>query len=384
MEDELSIGVWSQVAGQRGMDLTIVRPLGVDEFNRYSDAIARYAEMTERSTYQLLQRNYGRLRSILEAYSNLSRVGGTLRNVDQRELGLTLADQLANWLASTRMYIESQRDFISRQFGESAELKLFDRARNRAFDSLAGYRFLYNLRDYAQHCGLPISSLNISGSENSDRRIIELQLSRSALLMARFNWNRHAKALIDQWPEQISLMPLVEEAMTGYRDIEYELLRILIRHCGESVDILREGIALAGEDTEGHPALVRSPPGLDGSLSWQPFPSLQGLEQVESALSLPDPLDNFRSIPPAAPGTLEQHQVEAKAMAVVSVLFEDDSHREFERIVNKIIQEDRSIVPLLSGMANLCKVMVFMLAQTLGSTPTDIRGLFSGHQSDRD
>jgi hypothetical protein len=383
MEEDLAIGIWSQAPGQHGMDATIVRHLDADEFARYSDAIARYAELTDRSAFQLLQRNYGRLQAVLETYSNLSRVTGSLRNVNQKELGLILADQLANWLASTRTYIESQRDFVSHQFGESAELRLFDEARHRAFDGLAGYRFLYNLRDYAQHCNLPVSSLNISGSEEEpDRRFIELRISRSALLMAHFNWNRHAKALIDQWPEQISLMPLVDEAMAGYRDIEDELLRIVIRHCGESIAVLREGIASASEGPAGYPALFRLPSGAMTSLSWQSFPLLEGLEQVARALRLPDPLDSFRASAPVAPGTPEQRQVEARAAAVISVLFEDDDHRKFERVVNRIIEQDQSVVPLISGMANLCKVMVVMLADALGSTPPAIRGLFSEERPD--
>jgi hypothetical protein len=105
------------------------------------------------------------------------------------------------------------------------------------------------------------------------------------------------------------------------------------------------------------------------------------LDQVEHALSLPDPLAEFRTSPPPAPGTPQQHEVEARAAAVISVLFEDDSHRELERVVNKILQEDGSAVPLVSGMANLCKVMVYMLADALGSTPVAIRGLFSQNRS---
>jgi hypothetical protein len=81
---------------------------------------------------------------------------------------------MTNWLASTRLYLESERDFILGQFGEdSEEFRRYGQITSQAFDSYPGYRFLYNLRDYAQHCGPPVSGMTVS-SDPSGQRIIDM------------------------------------------------------------------------------------------------------------------------------------------------------------------------------------------------------------------
>jgi hypothetical protein len=191
-------------------------------------------------------------------YTNLERVGGSFRKINQRNVALLFMGEMTNWLASTRLYLESERDFLLDQFGEkSDELGRYRRATSQAFASYPGYRFLYNLRDYAQHCGPPVSGMMIS-SDPTGKRVIEMYLSRSELLVARFDWSRHAKELLASWPEQISVMPLIEESMAGFRIIEDELLRILLTRCAKATTTMREGMARVAA-SEGHPAVFRLP-----------------------------------------------------------------------------------------------------------------------------
>src|SRR6266540_2281918 len=188
MSDSFALGVWKQEPGQKGFDVAATVSIPPEEFERYANAIATYQSVAERNTYQILTRNHLRLRSMLEMYTNIERIGGNFRAVNQRNLALLFMGEMTNWLASTRLYLVSERDFILRQFGdESDEVRRFDKATSQAFDAYVGYRFLYNLRDYAQHCGPPVSGIAISG-DSASRRKIEIYLSRSELLVAHFNW----------------------------------------------------------------------------------------------------------------------------------------------------------------------------------------------------
>jgi hypothetical protein len=214
MTGRTAIGSWTQSAGQEGFDIHVTSHLAEGEFDRYLEAIATYRSIVERNVYQLLVRVWERLRSMRAMYSNVERVGGSFRVIDNRTISGFFLGEVTSWLAATRLYVESERDSIARLFGEGSEQAArLSTVMSSVFDANEGYRFLYNLRDYSQHCGPPLGGLTVSASPDESRSI-ELYLSRSELLLARFGWSRHAKALLNQWDEKILLMPLIEQAMS--------------------------------------------------------------------------------------------------------------------------------------------------------------------------
>src|SRR5215207_1224631 len=146
MSDRFALGVWRQERGQKGFDIEPSITISADEFQGYIDAISTYRSLSERNTYQILNRNHLRLASMLKMYTNLERVGGSFRKINQRNVALLFMGEMTNWLASTRLYLESERDFLLDQFGENSdELRRYRRVTSQAFDSYPGYRFLYNL-----------------------------------------------------------------------------------------------------------------------------------------------------------------------------------------------------------------------------------------------
>lgn len=66
---------------------------------------------------------------------------------------------IKNYLASYKSYIDGMETLISRSFSNEIYEK-FKKFQNKTFDENFNYRFIYNLRNYAQHCGSPISSIS--------------------------------------------------------------------------------------------------------------------------------------------------------------------------------------------------------------------------------
>lgn len=95
------------------MDIHAKIAISIDEFRAYVDAVGAYRAIVERPAYELLHRNWYRLTSMRDMYENLERVSGQFRLVEKRSLVVGLMGELANWLAATRLYLESQRDMIS-------------------------------------------------------------------------------------------------------------------------------------------------------------------------------------------------------------------------------------------------------------------------------
>jgi hypothetical protein len=348
VNQEYALGVWRQQPAQKGFDVEVGAGITEQEFEAYVDAVSRYRSLTERNTYQVLQRNYIRLASMLEMYTNLEKIGGTFRTVDKRSVSVLFMGEMTNWLASTRLYLESERDFIVRQFGEgSDELRGFKGATSRAAKTYLGYRFLYDLRDYAQHCGPPVSGMNVS-RDSAGNRLVEMYLDRSELLTARFKWNSYAKKLLATWPERISIMPLVEEAMKGFRLIEDEVLRILIRRCGAAVAKMREGIARIG-GREGHKAVFKLPsPAGEEQFAWQTFPEPSALDLIEDALTTDDPLAKLpKQAIDASAWSPPQTHANSQAVAVMAAALEHGNGSEFTECVNRVIHSSRPIGELI-------------------------------------
>jgi hypothetical protein len=388
MSDRFALGVWRQEAGQRGFDIDASVTISADEFQGYIDAISTYRSLSERNTYQILNRNHLRLASMLKMYANLEKVGGSFRRINQRNVVLLFMGEMTNWLASTRLYLENERDFILRHFGESSnELRRYRRATNQAFDSYPGYRFLYNLRDYAQHCGLPVSGMMVS-SDPAGKRVIDMYLSRSDLLVARFDWSRHAKELLASWPEQITVMPLIDESMAGFRIIEDELLRILLKRCAAATTMMREGIARV-VGSEGHPAVFQLPSSDkgdegDNNLAWQSFPESSALDAIERATANADPLADLPRVQTQQAGwSPEQRYANSRAAAIIADALEaGGTSSRFNESVNRVIREDDGITPLISGLTNLSIILIHMLSKALGSPPQDLLGSLGDEDPD--
>jgi hypothetical protein len=377
MRDKYILGVWRQGPDQKGLDVIESVEIALEEFDSYVKAIAAYQSLSERPTYQVITRNYLRLAAIRDTYTNLERVGGSFRTVDKHSVNVAFMAEVTNWLTSTRLYLESERDFILRQLGErSDQLRQYQVATSLAFDSYPGYRFLYNLRDYAQHCGPPLSGMEVK-ADPKGKRAITFYLSRSELLVARFNWSRHSRELLKQWPEQISLMPLIDEAMLGFRLIEDEILRILIQHCGEAISTMRDGIARAGS-ADGHPAVFRLPGSNEGGkLAWQTFPESSALDVIDQALAADDPIAAIRHGPLPEPARSPgQRHGDSQAAAVIATWLEHDGGTELETVINRVLEEDQSIDPLISGLVNLSVTLLTMLEQALGAPRQELLGSF--------
>ena len=369
-----AFGVWKQKPNQPGMDVRIIREMPEGEFTRHVDAISAYEALIERGAFSLILRNYSNLQMMVDTFANVERYAGEFRRANREVVKRALMAELTNWLAATRLYLENERDFILREFGKaSEEMSEYKNATSSAFDRHEGYRFLYNLRDYTQHCGIPPGRMHVSGTRPN--RNVVITLERSRLLTARFNWSSHSKALLETWPERIPLMPLLDDAMEGYASIEEQMLRLVIRCCFVASPLLLDTLQ-SGDIGDGNPALFRISGEGGGDqpidFSLRAMPSASTLEKVMSASEDADPLDSLRVrevfSPPRMPTSGK------RASAVLSSFFVGGGPQAASETVNVILQEDGDIGPLISDLINVSTVLTSMLSQIMGASPHALLG----------
>lgn len=374
----LVLGAWSQRLGERGVGFRVAAEVSADEFQRYQNAIQAYRSVVERPAYELLCRSWDRLTSMRNMYMNLGRLGGQLGLVDKRTVAVGFMGEVTTWLAVSRLYLESQRDMITRHYGkESQQLSRYRQVTRAVFDSNDGYRFLYNLRDYAQHCGPPLGGLTLTAGEDGTTRL-ELYLSRSDLLLASFQWSKHAKQLLDDWPEEVLLLPLIAEAMEGFQQVEDEVLRTLMERCGALIEVMNDGIdRVTAALSEGHPAISRLPDENSRNLLWQTFPDPSSLSALGLALQEPDPAAAARSpMQTRVDRPLGHLHAESQAAAVVGTWLEHGPGDELVAAINHVVEADQGITPLVSGLVNLCAYLLAMLSQSIGTSAEALLGGF--------
>jgi hypothetical protein len=124
---------------------------------------------------------------------------------------------MVNFLTSVTTYLQYLEKRIKHKYGiESENYGTFKRLTAKAFDDNQSYRFLYHLRHYAQHGGLPITELNfISEDQSKDsenvRHSFEVGISRDKLLQSNFNWNAQVRRDLENGPEDIDIYVHIEQ-----------------------------------------------------------------------------------------------------------------------------------------------------------------------------
>jgi hypothetical protein len=153
-----------------------------------------------------LQEYFDALNSYKESYSRRSTT-----YPDNRRPELEMNRRLVNFLTSVTTYLTYTEGNLKGKYGDSSEnLMKFTQHTSKAFDNHFSYRFLYHLRNYAQHGGLPITDIKFrSGPSESQQtkteHTIEISISRDKLLEAHYNWNPTVRQDLESGPANIDI-----------------------------------------------------------------------------------------------------------------------------------------------------------------------------------
>jgi len=359
------LGSWHQEPGQKGMTVRVTEYISETDYKSIVDACDRYSALSERIAFSVVSRNRDHLLDLRDLFANLDRFGGALRYVNQRALPVTFMNELLNWLVSTRFYLETERSFATTNYGIASEQLLKHvHATNDAFDQFPGYRFMYKLRDYAQHGGVPLSGLTVQRSPSGATELVPHVL-RQTLLASSFNWGGPVRAFITESDDAIPVLPLVDEATQGLELIERVAFPMHLGRVTEVLPTLISALTRA-DNTEGHPAAFSIPDG-DGQTIWSTLPTSESLMSVRDTAALPELPDRAPLLRPVECLTAPQRDAARRASAAIGALLLPDS-AEHQQIVDGILLADHGATPLISGLSNMARVLLIVASQALGTS----------------
>lgn len=150
-----------------------------------------------------------------------------------------------NFLSSGRTFLDHTETYLKRKYGsQSNEYLIFQSETNKIYDNSFEYRFMYKLRNYAQHCGLPINNItySINNDFQGDKYVRNINLNPTFDLIKLSNdfkkWGSTLKEDFKLKPNEISVTSVLKEY---YRNIEVLSNKVLIiekKSLQESIEYL--------------------------------------------------------------------------------------------------------------------------------------------------
>lgn len=382
-EVRYSLGVVSVPTSFRLLD-----EISADEYERLSDAIASITRLNAGFHYKLVERNYLELKSIHQFVTITLSLGRDFATPNRRKFAEALMTSLVNWLTAMRLFLDHEETALKRRFGrDSPQVARFKSSTAAAYDARVGYRFAYRFRNFVQHCGLPLSRIEIGPVTEAGTRAkqaVDLVLDRDELLDAFEGWGP-VEADLRAMPPTFGLLPFAAAAMDGLREVHRACTDLgvdeALERCGEVVAAVERIQAI---ETDGFPAVFRYRADLRDVLQIRPtripVDAARKLLAVRSGKARREILwsePSVRSPLPFDPASIRDrfHRDNRGVQVLSAWLTEKGGSPAFFRTVNQIIAEDQNIEPLITGLINVSAVLAQMTAGALGASA---EGLVAG------
>ena len=236
----------------REHDLVNIREIAADELALLNSAIDSLGLFNR--SYSLLEICEENFLELVEFFQRMEQARG-FNDKTWHGCSITLNRLLQNYLSSFRTYIDQHKAVFKR--GSSSNLNLFDQFKKQT-ECQSGnnfsYRFLWELRNYFQHCGLVVGGVDIFPQPGNCVGLFStmmIYLDRNSLLKV-YNWKPALKTEIENNPDRIDIKSHVLQLHDCIHEIAHLCLRSCIELIGEKWDRLRkvvEEVSTAHPDT---------------------------------------------------------------------------------------------------------------------------------------
>jgi hypothetical protein len=188
---------------------------------------------TKHELFRLVDANYMEYKTALTKCSKMYRENASRAKLFLDGMVFDLNRLVLNFLSAVRTFLDHAETKLKTTYGEESEnFKVFKKSCSLCFDNCFSYRFLYKLRNYSQHVGMPITGLQTSSElvhvnpKEIEHKLGATVLKSDLLSDLKFNWGQYKKYdkfgnskeikikdEISRLPDQIDINPYINELM---------------------------------------------------------------------------------------------------------------------------------------------------------------------------
>ncbi|MBI5402903.1 MAG: hypothetical protein HY959_05855 [Ignavibacteriae bacterium] len=196
--------------------VSMVREFNEENYNQCIEHVKKLNKLSsDEKLFRLVELNYREFKSTVKNYLDKFIDNPTADFSEFEFLFLDLNRLILNFLSSVRTYLDHTETRFKREFGaKSDEILLFKKETGEAYDNYFSYRFLYKLRNFSQHCGLPSGSLKINSEAGDKGKTIctlTIFLVRDDLTSKYDSWGEKVTEDLNKKEETFDIVPLIDE-----------------------------------------------------------------------------------------------------------------------------------------------------------------------------
>ncbi|MGN7885419.1 hypothetical protein [Dyadobacter sp. 22481] len=218
-------------------EIRFFKELGEDNLEKWQKALNLLEELTasERLLQFVMHNEQQLIDELTHAAEMLTKKSDSWHGVTRAnisEVYVIVNRCFLNYLSSVRTFIDHTDSYLNRKFGkQSEEFREFKGELSRQFDTCFAYRFFYKLRNFAQHVGLPISSVSFTTRADRVENCIKTSLTptfNSLQLLKDYKEWGPAKFDLQKQPEEFPAIPLLFEMSSSVESIG-RFVKVLIK-----------------------------------------------------------------------------------------------------------------------------------------------------------
>jgi hypothetical protein len=245
--------------------ISTIKKLSKEEYREYKTAAERLFDFSrDQQLYAIVSFNFDDFKELIKKYAeDYSKNPQNINYILLENMILNINRHILNFLASVKCFLDHNETKIKKKFGKkSKRVSYFKEMCSEIYDVNFSYRFLTKLRNYTQHCGMPLGGLKLHSKEdppfsNIVHHSLQVNFSRDQLLEYD-SWGPQISKELQKFPPEFDVVPHIDEMMKCIKRINTSLISLDIAELYRCVDLI-ENIIKPALEKEGIPCILRIP-----------------------------------------------------------------------------------------------------------------------------
>ena len=242
--------------------ITAIRKLSDLEYTESKKAIMQIRQfLSDQQLYLIAFYNYNDYIDLLTRYLDEYSKNPTVYSLSMDNVILEINRYILNYLSSVRTFLDHTETNLKKRYGrDSIIVKRFKEACSECQDTSFSFRFISKLRNYAQHCGMPLGRLSIKSKEDPPYSkkvsiVLDVEFHRD-MLLTYDKWGSKLKKEIQKLPPSFGVNHHLREMMQCLQKINFIVVEDSLRDLRISVKIVQKLINET-KNSKGNPGIFK-------------------------------------------------------------------------------------------------------------------------------